>query len=122
MEILFNLSFSHGKVPSKFKIARVIPVYKKGSMNLVSNYRPISLLSIFNRLLKKLMYNRLISYFNKINVLSDNQFGFRKNHSTFHALIFKIADKIQRPMEEGNYSCGIFVDLSKAFDTVNHTL
>ena len=121
MEILFNLSFSHGKVPCKFKIARVIPVYKKGSMSLVSNYRPISLLSIFNRLLEKLMYNRLISYFNKINVLSDNQFGFRKNHSTFHTLIL-IVDKIQRAMEEGNYSCGVFIDLSKAFDTLNHNI
>ena len=121
LEILFYLSFSHGKVPSKFKIARVIPVYKKGSTSLVSNYRPISLLSIFNRLPEKLMYNRLISYFNKINVLSDNQIGFRKNHSTFHALIL-IVDKIQRAMEEGNYSCGIFIYLSKAFDTVNHNI
>ena len=110
LETLFNLSFSHGKVPSKFKIARVIPVYKKGSMSRVSNYRPISLLSIFNRLLEKLMYNRLIFYFNKIDVLSDNQFGFRKNHSTFHPLIL-IVDKIQRAMEEGNYSCGILLTL-----------
>ena len=90
-------------------------------MSRVSNYRPISLLSIFNRLLKKLKYNRLISYFNKINVLSDNQFGFRKNHSTFHSLIL-IVDKIQKAMEKGNYSCGIFIDLSKAFDTVNHNI
>ena len=67
------------------------------------------------------MYKRLISYFNKMNVLSNNQFGFRKNHSTFHALIL-IVDKIQRAMEEGNYSCGIFIDLSKAFDTVNHNI
>ena len=54
------------------------------------------------------MYNKLISYFNKTNVLSDNQLGFRKNHSTSHALIL-IADKIQRAMEEHNYSCGIFL-------------
>ena len=67
------------------------------------------------------MYNRLISYFNRINFLHDNQFGFRKNHSTFHALIL-IVDKIQRAMEEGNYSCGIFIDISKAFDTVNHNI
>ena len=67
------------------------------------------------------MYNRLIAYIDKINVLCDNQFGFRKNHSTTHALLL-ITDKIQRAMEEGKYSCGIFIDLSKAFDTVNHDI
>lgn len=65
LEILFNYSFSQGKVPSSFKIARVIPVHKKGSLTSVDNYRPISLLSIFNRLLEKLMYNRLIAYLDK---------------------------------------------------------
>ena len=66
------------------------------------------------------MYSRFISYFNKI-FFSDNQFGFRKNHSTFHTLIL-IVDTIQRAMEEGSYSCSIFIDLSKAFDTVNHDI
>ena len=74
IEILFNYSFSQGTVPSNFKITRVIPVYKKGSPTSVDNYRPISLLSIFNRLLEKLMYNRLVAYLEKVNVLCENQF------------------------------------------------
>ena len=121
LEILFNYSFSQGKIPSSFKIARVIPVYKKGSPTTVDNYRPISLLSIFNRILEKLMYKRLVAYLEKVNVLCENQFGFRNNHSAIHALIL-IADKIQKAIDEGNYACGIFLDLSKAFDTVNHSI
>lgn len=73
LEILFNYSFSQGKVPSSFKIARVIPIHKKGSLTSVDNYRPISLLSIFNRLLEKLMYNRLIAYLDKLLIRSRKQ-------------------------------------------------
>ena len=119
LEILYNCSFSTGVVPNNFKLARVIPVFKKGSRTCSSNYRPISLLSIFNRLLEKLMYKRLISYIEKENIFYEGQFGFRSNHSTVQAGIL-IIDKIQKAIEKGLYSCGIFLDLSKAFDTVNH--
>ena len=121
LEILFNCSFSTGVVPDNFKIARVIPVFKKGSQTCVSNYRPISLLSIFNRLLEKLMYKRLINYIEKMKILYEGQFGFRSKHSTVQAVIL-IIDKIQRAIEGGLFSCGIFLDLSKAFDTVNHEI
>jgi hypothetical protein len=79
LEIVFNASFATGIVPSKFKIARVIPVFKKGLQININNYRPISLLSVFNKLLGKLMYNRLSSFFENLNILYDNQFGFRLN-------------------------------------------
>jgi DNA phosphorothioation-dependent restriction protein DptG len=79
-------------------VAKVIPVYKKGSPLLVSNYRPISLLSIFNKILERLMYNRLIKYFEQSSVFFDQQFGFRSNHSTVHALIL-IVDKIQKAID-----------------------
>lgn len=121
LEILYNCSFSTGVVPNNFKLARVIPVFKKGSRTCSSNYRPISLLSIFNRLLEKLMYKRLISYIEKENIFYEGQFGFRSNHSTVQAGIL-IIDKIQKAIEKGLYSCGIFLDLSKAFDTVNHEI
>ena len=121
LEILFNYSFSQSKIPSNFKIARIIPVYKKGSPTTVDNYCPITLLSIFNRILEKLMYKRLVAYLKKVNGLCKNQFGFRNNHSAIHALIL-ISDKIQKAIEEGNYACVIFLDLSKAFDTVNHSI
>lgn len=119
LEILFNCSFTTGTVPDHFKMAKVIPVFKKGSPLTVSNYRPISLLSIFNKILERLMYNRLIMYFEKSCTFFDQQFGFRSNHSTVHALILMV-DKIQKAIDNKNYSCGVFIDLCKAFDTVDH--
>jgi len=118
---IFNLSFETGIVPEKFKVANVIPVHKKGSELCVTNYRPISLLSIFNKLLEKLMFSRLMSFLNVNNILFHKQFGFRQQHSTLQAVL-SIADKIQSSIDSSSYSCGIFLDLSKAFDTVNHKI
>ncbi len=120
LEFLFNASFETGIVPIKLKSANVIPVYKKDSQFSLSNYRPISLLSIFSKLLEKLLCKGL-NFFEKEKILFDNQFGFRTNHSTDHAIL-SIIDKIQRAIDEQDYSCGIFLDLSKAFDTVNHAI
>lgn len=95
----------------------MIPVYKKRSQTSLSNYRPISLLSIFfiNYLRDLCTYNRLVSFLDKHHVLFEKQFGFRFKHA-----ILSIVDKIQKAIEERNYSGGIFLDFSKAFDTVNH--
>ena len=121
LQTIFNSSLSNGIVPNSFKIASVIPIFKKGSRLNVNNYRPISLLSTFNKMIEKLVFKRLISFVNKNNILSKKQFGFRSNHSTIQAVL-SITDKIQRAIEEGAYSCGIFLDLSKAFDSVNHNI
>ena len=121
LQILFNNSYLSGNVPNALKLSNVIPVFKKGSQTSLSNYRPISLLSIFHKLLERLMYNRLVSFLDKHHVLFEKQFGFRSKHSTDHAIL-SIVDKIQKAIEERNYSCGIFLDLSKAFDTVNHKI
>ena len=121
LTILFNTSFLSGTVPHDLKLANVIPVFKKGSQTCLSNYHPISLLSTFHKLLEKLMYNRLIRFLDKHNVLYDKQFGFRSKHNTDHAIL-SIPDKIQKAIEERNYSCGIFLHFSKAFDTVNHKI
>ena len=121
LSVIFNASLSSGIVPENFKLASVIPIFKKGSQLIVNNYRPISLLSIFNRILEKLVFNRMISFINKKNILYDNQFGFRFKHSTTHAIL-TIVDKIQQAIEENTYSCGLFLDLTKAFDTVNHSI
>ena len=118
---IFNKSFLTGIVPSKLKIAKVIPLYKAKDPALFSNYRPISLHPVFSKILERLMYNRLYNFLTEHNILSTNQFGFRKKYSTFLALM-DLVDNISKKIDEGNYSIGIFLDLSKAFDTIDHTI
>ena len=86
-------------------------------------YRPISLLSVFKRIMEKLIYNGLISFIEKMDIIYAKQFGFRSHHSTEPAiLLLSIVDKIHEGIEKGMFSCGIFLDFSKAFDTVNHSI
>jgi len=118
---IFNLSLLNGCVPDKLKIAKVIPVFKKGDRSQPTNYRPISLLSIFDKLLEKLMFSRLISYLEGNNILYNYQFGFRKNHSTSLALI-DVVDNIYENLDASLTVVGIYLDLTKAFDTVNHDI
>ena len=87
LDFVFNASLSTGVVPIDFKIANIIPVLKKGSQSCLCNYRPISLISVFSKLLEKQVYNRLIKFLEKKNkVLFENQYGFRAKHSTDHPL------------------------------------
>ena len=103
------------------KIAKVLPIFKKGSKSLVSNYRPISVLSCINKIFEKLLAKRIYSFLEKQNVLYEFQYGFRTGHSTTHALI-EITDRIKLAINNNELMCGIFLDLSKAFDTVNHKI
>ena len=116
LSILFNLSFTTGTFPDSLKIAKTIPIFKKGSKLLVSNYRPISLLSNVNKILEKLMYSRIYDFLTKFGILYDLQFGFRSKHSTSHALI-NIIDQINKSLDNKKSVCGLFVDFQKAFDT-----
>ena len=118
---MINLSFETGVVPDMLKVAKVIPIYKKEERFYVNNYRPISLLSTINKLMEKLMYKRMISFLNYHKILYKYQFGFRQNYSTSLALI-EITDNILQDLENGKFVCGIYLDLSKAFDTVNHEI
>ena len=118
---LFNLSFSTGVFPDILKTCSVLPLFKKGSKQDCGNYRPISLLSNISKLLEKLMYSRLYSFLNIFNCISELQFGFRAKHSTSHALI-SITEKIREALDTGHFACGVFIDLQKAFDTVDHDI
>ena len=118
---IFNLSVIHGVYPSKLKISKITPIYKSDDETDPSNYRPISLLSNFNRIFEKLLYYRMKEFIDKNNLLYSSQYGFRKSHSTEHAVL-DIVEDILRNMDKRYFSCGVFIDLKKAFDTVNHEI
>jgi len=118
---IFNLSCTTGIFPDGLKLARVTPIFKKGSMTDISNYRPISLLNSFSKLFEKIIHAKLVKFFNKYNILHKNQFGFRKGHSTVHALI-QAVNYIFTELSKKNYVMGLFFDLSKSFDTCNHDI
>ena len=116
-----NLSFSTGVFPAIPKTAKVIPIHKKNSKLEVSNYRPISLLSNIDKIFEKLMHSRLIEFLEGKQILCYRQFGFRKDLSTNHAIL-TLLESIQKALDDGQFACGIFIDLEKAFDTVGHDI
>ena len=118
---IFNKSISLGRVPDLLKISRVIPILKKSDKSNPTNYRPISMLSIFDKLLEKIIYKRIYNFLLKNNVLYKHQFGFQTGHSTTLSLI-EIVDEIYKNLDDNNYAMGLFLDLQKAFDTVNHSI
>ena len=118
---LFNLSFLTGVFSSVLKTAKVVPIFKKDSKLDYSNYRPISLLSNIEKILGKLMYKRLYTFLNNNNIICNLHLGFRQQYSTFHALI-NITEIIGKTLDDGNIECGVFVDLQKAFGTVDHQI
>ena len=118
---IFNKYITDGEYPCDMKIARVIALFKKGERHDPNNYRPISLLSCFNKIFEKLICKQLVKFLEKYLIFFQFQFGFRKGHSTILALI-EIVDSIRRFIDGGNYVLGLFVDLTKAFDTVDHDI
>ena len=121
ISLIANISFSTGTFPSTLKTANVIPIYKKDDHTVCNNYRPISLLSNISKIIEKLVHKWQTTFLNKNAILYEKQFGFRNNHSTTHALL-EITEKIKQACDAGQFACGVFLDLQKAFDTVNHTI
>ena len=118
---LFNKIIEHGAYPSSLKRAVITAVHKKGSKTDISNYRPISVLKVIDKIFEKLLHSRLENFFLKFNLFSLNQFGFTKGKDTGIA-VTKLVHEITSHLDTNSYSLCIFADLSKAFDTVNHSL
>ena len=119
---LFNKCVSEGYFPTELKVAKVIPLYKnKGDINDISNYRPISMLSVFSKIFEKLIHKALTDHLESHNILNDSQYGFRKKRSTLHALI-NAMENVCQSVDSKQHTLGIFVDFSKAFDVLNHSI
>lgn len=118
---IFNDSLSSGFYPQGMKIARVTPIYKSGSKISVSNYRPISVLPILNNIFERVIYTRLLNFLERYDVLYCFQYGFRRKIGTSTALN-EIINMIQCNLNDRKKAAGLFMDLTKAFDTVNHQI
>ena len=118
---LFNTCLESGIFPSTLKVAIIKPIFKSGDCHLINNYRPISILPFMSKILEKLIYHRLIKHLEENNIIHENQFGFQKNKSTFMPILL-LQDAITRAFEEGEFALGLYIDIRKAFDTVNINL
>ena len=116
---LFNQNVDLSTFPEILKIAKIRPVFKSGNKSDISNYRPISILPVLDKIFEKLIYIRLYSFFEKFNIISDNQFGFRDKKSTLHAAL-QLEKTILSAFKNNKYCIAVFIDFRKAFDTVFH--
>lgn len=117
---LFNVSLKNGKFPDPLKIAKIVPIYKNGDKSVLSNYRPISMLSAISKILEKLIYTRIFNFFNQQNLFYSHQYGFRPRSNTQTAAAEMIS-KLESWLDEGRISAAIFIDIMKAFDTIRHS-
>ena len=121
LSIIFNYSLSTGCFPTKMKYAEVVPLYKSKSKLEASNYRPISLLITISKILEKIMYSRTYKFLDENNQIYRSQYGFRAKHSCEHA-IGELVSNIVKNQQKEKYTASLFLDLSKAFDTLDHKL
>ena len=121
LELLFNKCLISGVFPSSLKIGKIIPIHKKGSKNECSNYRLITLLSRLSKIFEKCIYDQMYAYLENFNLLTPNQFEFRQNCSTSIA-VRRLYDNFLESLDKKKITCSVFIDLSKAFDTLDHEI
>ena len=107
-----NQSIAEGVFPAELKIARVIPLYKRENNQLIHNYRPISVLPFFSKIFDKIVYKYVLDLFDDNNILYDYQFGFRKHHSTSHAVI-TLVERVAKALDTCKIIVGVFLDLKR---------
>ena len=118
---VFKVSIQQGIFPDSLKIAKVTPIFKSGDKDNVSNYRPISILPVLSTFLERITYNRVYNHLDSKGLLYEKQFGFQRNNSTEHAIL-QLTRDITDSFEKGENTLGVFIDLFKVFDTVDHQI
>ena len=121
LSVLFSKSILTSHFPNQFKIARVIPLHKGNSKQELNNYRPISLLPLLSKLLERVVHNQICHFLDTFNLITENQYGFRKNRSTTMAVLNHL-EYVYDNLDQGNTVVSIFMDFSKAFDCIDHQL
>ena len=118
LSLIINQSHHTGIFPDKLKLEKIFPVHKKDDIHTIQNYRPISILPTISKIFEKVVYEQIQTYFLQNNLFSKSQYGFRSQHSTENAIL-ELVDKISLALDNGNTPIAFYLDLSKAFDTLD---
>ena len=121
LSLIINKCILNGTVPDEMKVSKIKPLFKKGDVTLLNNYRPISLLPCVSKIFERVLFNQLYEYFDRNDLLTQHQYGFRKNHSTEFAAM-ELIDRVANLLELGKIPFNLYIDLSKAFDVLNHDI
>ena len=119
--LILNQCLTNGVFPDKLKIAKVVPIHKSDDDTMFNNYRPISILPTLSKIFEKVIFNQVHEHFHVNNLYFSNQYGFRKKHSTELAVL-EVIDRITYQLDQGITPINIYLDLSKAFDTLDHDI